>query len=139
MKKENRFVFYLLSFTWGLLWTVIGLLTALFIVIVYRKEVRVVKHQGRLRIHFKKKNFGGASMGVVIITSGGFISPRLVKHELGHTIQSARFGLLFIPLIAIPSGIRYQYRSRTKKPLKTMYDDIWFEGQATRLGSKYFN
>ena len=139
MKRENRFVFYLLSFTWGLLWTVIGLLTALVIVIVYRKEVLVVRHQGRLRIHFKERNFGGASIGVVIITSGGFTSPRLVNHELGHTIQSARFGPLFIPLIAIPSGIRYQYRKRTKKPLKTMYDDIWFEGQATRLGSRYFN
>lgn len=138
MKKENRFAFYLLSFTWGLLWTVIGLLTALFIVIVYRKEVLVVGHQGRLRIHFTKRNFGGASIGVIIITSGKPINPRLVNHELGHTIQSARFGLLFIPLIAIPSGIRYQYRMRTKKSLKTKYDDIWFEGQATRLGSRYF-
>lgn len=139
MKRENRFAFYLLSFTWGLLWTVIGLLTALVIVIVYRKEVLVVEQQGRLRIHFMKKNFGGASMGVVIITSGTFINPRTVKHELGHTIQSAWFGPLFIPLIAIPSGIRYQYRMRTKKPLKTKYDDIWFEGQATRLGHEYFN
>lgn len=138
MRRENRFVFYFLSFTWGLLWTLIGLLTALVIVIVYRKEVWIVKHQGRLRIHFKKKSFGGASMGVVIITSGAYRNPRTVKHELGHTIQSARFGPLFIPLIAIPSGIRYQYRMRTKKQLKTMYDDIWFEGQATRLGSKYF-
>lgn len=139
MKRENRFAFYLLSFTWGLLWTMIGLLTALFIVIVFRKEVLVVNHQGRLGIHFTEKNFGGASIGVVIITSGRSVSPEIVKHELGHTIQSAWFGPLFIPLIAIPSGIRYQYRMRTKKPLKTEYDDIWFEGQATRLGSKYFS
>lgn len=138
MKRENRFAFYLLSFTWGLLWTMIGLLTTLVIVIVFRKEVLFTKHQGRLRIHFTERNFGGVSMGVVIITSGGFISSGLVRHELGHTIQSAWFGPLFIPLIAIPSGIRYQYRMRTKKSLKTAYDDIWFEGQATRLGSKYF-
>lgn len=139
MKRENRFAFYLLSFTWGLLWTMVGLMTALVIVILYRKEVLVATHQGRLRIHFTKRNFGGASIGVVIITSGEFINPRTVKHELGHTIQSAWFGPLFIPLIAIPSGIRYQYRMRTKKSLKTLYDDIWFEGQATRLGNKYFS
>lgn len=138
MKRENRFVFYLLSFTWGLLWTMIGLLTALVIIIVFRKEVLVTRYQGRLRIHFVRRSFGGAGLGVVVITSGKSLSPGLVRHELGHTIQAAWFGPLFIPLIAIPSGIRYQYRTRTKKPLKTKYDDIWFEGQATRLGNKYF-
>lgn len=137
MKKENRVLFYLLSFTWGLLWTTIGLLAALVIVIVFRKEVKVTKFQGRLRIHFEKRDFGGASLGVVIITSGDF-DIELIRHELGHTVQSAWFGPLFIPLIAIPSWIRCQYRMRTKKPLKTEYDDIWFEGQATRLGNKYF-
>lgn len=139
MKRENRFAFYLLSFTWGLLWTMIGLLTALVIVIVFRKEVLVVKHQGRLRIHFIKRNFGGVSMGVVIITSGEFTNQTLVRHELGHTLQSAWFGPLFIPLIAIPSGIRYQLWSRIKKKYPgKKYNDIWFERQATELGTLYF-
>ena len=138
MKRENRVMFYLLSFTWGLLWTMLGLLTALVIVIVFVKEVKVTKFQGRLRIHFRNRDFGGASMGVVIITSGNFDDIELIRHELGHTVQSAWLGPLFIPLIAIPSAIRYQYRTWTKKPLKTKYDDIWFEGWATRLGYKYF-
>lgn len=138
MKRENRVMFYLLSFTWGLLWTMLGLLTALVIVIVFGKEVKVTKFQGRLRIHFRNRDFGGASMGVVIITSGNFDDIELIRHELGHTVQSAWLGPLFIPLIAIPSAIRYQYRTWTKKPLKTDYDDIWFEGWATRLGYKYF-
>ena len=40
-------------------------------------------------------------------------------------------------LVSAPSSIRYWQRrikTRLRKPLKTAYDDIWFEGQATRLG-----
>ena len=138
MKKENRFVFYLLSFTWGLLWTLIGLLTALVVIIIFRKDVYVRRYKGRIRIHLWRDCGFGISMGVVVITAGRLILSKVVKHELGHTIQAARFGLLFIPLIAIPSGIRYQYRTRTKRPLTVPYNAIWFEGQATRLGDKYF-
>jgi len=40
-------------------------------------------------------------------------------------------------LVNLPSTIRYWYRrnaDRRGKQLKREYDDIWFEGQATRLG-----
>lgn len=47
--------------------------------------------------------------------------------------------MLFV--ITIPSAIRYWYRELKyhRKGLvpPTMYDDIWFEGQATRWGQTY--
>jgi hypothetical protein len=46
--------------------------------------------------------------------------------------------MLFV--ITIPSAIRYWYREiRARKGLKneTGYDDIWFEGDATRRGEEF--
>lgn len=137
-KKENKIVFYTLSLTWGLLWTLIGILVLAIIKIIYRKDVEITNCHGRIAIHFYEKNFGGVSFGLVIITSGPRQTESLTRHELGHTIQAALFGPLFILCVAIPSGIRYQYRMRTKRPLKTTYDSIWFERQATEFGDKYF-
>lgn len=141
MKKENKVLFYFLSFTWGLLWTIIGLLAFLF-VLPFTNENRCVKiYRGRLVIHFKKANFGGASLGLVIFTSS--MRKSLLNHEVGHSIQNIYFGPLFPFLVAIPSGIRYQLfdwldtRHRNKYNERLDYDRAWFEGQATKLGNKH--
>ena len=64
-------------------------------------------------------------------------------HEYGHGIQNLWWGPLFLFVIAIPSAIRYWWRifyrkfiyPKNRKKLPA-YDDIWFEGQATKLGKK---
>lgn len=46
-----------------------------------------------------------------------------------------------VTVVALPSVIRYWIREiqyKCKKPPKTDYDAIWFEGQATKSGLKYF-
>lgn len=136
-RKENMLVFYLLSFTWGIVWTLFGLIVLLLVFILFRKEICISFYRGRIRVHFLEKYYGGISLGLVIMTTGSLESYTISDHEIGHTIQAAWFGIFFIPLVAIPSGIRYQYRTRTKKKLKTAYDDIWFERQATKLGGLY--
>ena len=44
-------------------------------------------------------------------------------------------------VVCIPSAVRYWYREfkyhRKKLTPPTKYDDIWFEGQATKWGSEY--
>lgn len=66
-----------------------------------------------------------------------------MAHECGHGIQNIIFGPLFPFLVAIPSVIRYWYREviwrkdRERYFQLPKYDDIWFEGQATRWGDKY--
>lgn len=65
-----------------------------------------------------------------------------MAHEAGHGLQNIVWGFLFPFVVCIPSAIRYWYRElkyhrKHIKP-KTEYDDIWFEGQATRWGHIYY-
>ena len=65
----------------------------------------------------------------------------LRDHEFGHSIQNCRFGPLMPFLVSIPSSTRYRwrlFRERVlKKPSATPYDSVWFEAQATRLGTEF--
>lgn len=139
MKKESLVLFYLLSFTWGLLYTAVGIVVLIFIMILMPGKIRLSTARGRIRVHFKYKAFGGASLGIVIITSGNFYNHSLINHEIGHSIQNAWFGPAFPFIVAIPSAIRYQmWDYLVEKHNRKDYDAIWFEGQATRLGDIYF-
>lgn len=188
----NKFLFYLLAFTWGLPMTLIGLIVALVLVIAGFKP----KKYGYC-IHFEVgEHWGGLELGVVFLTdkTSGI---RTKNHELGHGIQNAILGPLFPFLVAIPSSIRYwlrEYKTRKGKigfsvlvhsiflvivaglsvlaaftmpwvavfpvfvgAYSTLifswllfkeipqydqgyvdYDAIWFEGDATRRGYKFF-
>jgi hypothetical protein len=84
--------------------------------------------------------WGGASLGPVIITGKTFNS-HTMKHEHGHAIQNCWFGPFMPFIVCIPSAIRYWYRElrylRNGKTPPTAYDDAWFEGQATRVGTEF--
>ena len=87
-------------------------------------------------------HLGGASIGPVIIT-GKTPSANIMKHEHGHAIQNCLFGPLMPFIVCIPSVARYWYRElrylRKGEIPHTKYDDVWFEGQATRIGTEFIN
>ncbi len=66
----------------------------------------------------------------------------MLNHEFGHSIQNCYWGILFPFLIAIPSALRYWYRTLTVhcgiKKIQDLpaYHAIWFEAQADRLGTE---
>ena len=131
--KFKIFMFYFLSFTWGLPFTLVGLIVAFVLKLLgYRSEKFAL-----VRFFEIGKNWGGIDLGLFFVTSQNSTF-RIRCHEFGHAIQNCMFGPLTLFIICIPSAIRYWYRElhyyrRGKEP-KTNYDDIWFEGQATRLG-----
>ena len=132
MKKSK---FYALSFTWGLPLTLIGLIVAAVLLCAGEKP----KKWGLCCYFEVGENWGGLELGVIFLTNK---SPSVTcrNHELGHGIQNCWFGFLMPFIVCIPSAIRYWYRAIRRKrglPNKTAYDDIWFEGQATRLGTEY--
>lgn len=135
-KMRNKIGFYLLSFTWGFPMTIVGLVVAIVLIIMGHKPTTL--HH---RMHFKVgKRWGGVSLGTVIITDQNPTNHTL-KHELGHTVQNVWFGPLFPLLVGVPSVIRYWYRKlliRSGQSDLPPYDAIWFEGQASELGNKYF-
>ena len=127
-------MFYFLSFTWGLLLTLFGLIVALILRVLgyHSKKFALV------RFFEIGEGWGGFELGLFFVANQNSTF-HLRCHEFGHAIQNCMFGPLTPFIICIPSVIRYWYRElhyyrRGKEP-KTSYDDTWFEGQATRLGT----
>ena len=136
MKLLSKKSFYLLSWTWGLPMALIGGITMLILMIAGKKP----KRWGDCYYIEVGKDWGGLNFGMFFLTSEK--PSRYTKnHEHGHAIQNCYFGFLTPFLITIPSAVRYWYRELKyhKKGIvpPTDYDDIWFEGQATELGTDY--
>lgn len=135
----KRILFYVISFSWGVILSTIGLI--MLIPFAFAKKVRVF--HGRLYGVFPKC-FGeswGFEMGCFFFVSYDCENNDFLRsHESGHGIQQLIFGPLQI-FISLASCIRFWYRELkyNKKGLapKTNYDDIWFEKMATNLGNKY--
>lgn len=144
MKKENMFLFYLLSFTWGAIYTFIGLLVLLVIRLFFNRlieEYRIVA--GRIAIITKKALSGAFELGIVYVIDKDCMELyELHAHEIGHSIQNAWFGPFFI-ILAIVGVIRFHLwdwlseRHYKKHGEYLDYYGVWFEAQATELGNKY--
>lgn len=133
----NKTLYYLLSLTWGLPLTVVGGIVSAILLILGFKPKRF----GWCWCFEIGENWGGIELGLAFITNKN-APHRLKAHEFGHGIQNCYFGPLMIPVICIPSVIRYWFRELQYKLGKTNlpdYDAIWFEGQATKLGLKYID
>lgn len=136
MKKINLVLFYILSFTWGLLFSTVGAFVILALMLTGHKPK--VFH-GRIYCEVGK-GWGGAEFGCFFVVCKD-ADDFLKRHEAGHGIQNIIFGPLTPFLISIPSAIRYWHRELKyhRKGLnpKTAYYDIWFEDQATTFGYLY--
>ena len=128
-------LYWIAELTWGLLMNIIGLISALFLLIIGKTPYRV----GHTFMFYFGKGWGGLTLGAVIIVSHD-CSFSTISHEYGHTVQNLIFGP-FELFIGIASAARYWYREikRKRDPACHLppYDSIWFEGQATRLGLKF--
>ena len=132
--KINMPWFYILSCTWGSILTLCGLIVFLAMVLTGHKP-----HRWGYCWYFEvgRKSWGGCEWGPVFLKDR-FSGDHIKNHEFGHGLQNCVLGPFMIFLVSAPSSIRYWARRiqlRLGKPLKTAYDDIWFEGQATRLGT----
>jgi hypothetical protein len=85
-------------------------------------------------------HWGGLELGVCFLTDKT-PSTHTKNHEHGHGIQNCYWGFLMPFVICIPSAIRYWYRklkyyNQGLTP-PTKYDDMWFEGDATKRGTEF--
>ena len=133
----NEKTFYQLSWTWGIIMTLIGKLVHLILEFLgYKAERNMYGYVIRIG-----KGWGGAGMGPYCIASED-CSIHTLNHEFGHAIQNCYFGTFHV-LISIASGLRYQYReylvrAKGKKYSELPdYDSAWYEGMATSLGEQY--
>ena len=128
----TSFIFYLLSFTWGLPMTLAGCFASLFMLLAGKKPERV----GYCFCFRVGRGWGGLSLGIFIFASED-LNKRILWHEHGHGLQNCVFGPFTVFFVSLPSAVRYWYRrlKKNKSNLKP-YDGIWFEGQATRIGQR---
>ena len=137
---KYKILYYILSFTWGLPMTLLGVFVALGLLIIGYKP----KRYGGCW-HFEVgKGWGGLNIGLIIITSQN-PSDHTLAHEHGHSVQNCCLGPVMPFLVAIPSATRYWYREwlvrsgRKKYAELPDYYSVWYEGTATILGNKVIN
>ena len=135
----KRILFYILSFTWGGIMSIIGGLVILCLLPFGKVHV----YHGRIYAAVGEW-WGGISLGCFFLCdmyAHNHPDDGTLSHEAGHGLQNCIWGPLFIFVIAIPSLIRSQYLNMKyySKGIECPfdYDDIWFEGQATKWGKKY--
>ena len=138
MMKYNKFLFYFLSFTWGLPMTLIGCLVAAVLFVLGCKP----KKWGWCWYFEVGENWGGVELGIFFLTNKN-PSVHIRNHEHGHGFQNCIFGFLMPFIVCIPSAVRYWYReylvlSGRKKAYELPdYDSVWFERQASTIGTEF--
>lgn len=120
--------------------TLIGCIAALFLLILRYKPIK----WGYCYYFEVGENWGGLDLGPIFITNKN-PSEHTKSHEHGHGIQNCWFGLLMPFIVCIPSAIRYWYREYLMRSGKKTYselpdyDSVWFESQATALGTEFID
>lgn len=134
---KNKATFYTLSFTWGIIMSIVGSLVAAVLFIAGYKP----KKWGHCWYFEVGDNWGGLELGPFFLTDKN-PSEHVRNHEHGHGFQNCTYGP-FMVIISLMSAFRYWYRelkyNRKGLTPPTKYDDIWFEGEATRLGTEFMN
>jgi len=128
---KNRWLYYILNFTWGIVTNIMGAFVALGLLITGHKPKT---YFGTVQF-IVGKWWGGFSLGLFQVRDQDS-SEEVSYHELGHSYQNVWMGPFWLFVVAIPSVIRYNYQNhREKKGLPNAdYDSIWFEGSATETG-----
>ena len=145
-------MFWVISLTWGIIMTSIGLVITGVLNLVkliaklFKKDLKIKTHiNGCSLITEVGGNWGGVELGAVALCgnyseSNKYWFEHTRRHEFGHAVQHLIFGPLFIFVVAIPSACRYWYQrimqGKGKHFASDWYDSIWFEGGATRWGTK---
>ena len=108
--KIPKSIFYFLTFTWGLPFTMLGLIAALALRLGGHKP----KKHGYCYYFEVGENWGGINLGLFFIVNKGS-SAAIRDHEHGHAVQNCYLGPLMLVLVAIPSLLRSRYRAYTVK------------------------
>ena len=137
---KHMWLYYILNYTWGIIMTLIGWVALGFVRLFFHKKVVDHGKFGPCHYIMLFDNWGGLDLGTNFFLAdnmGRDWTLHTKQHETGHTFQNALLGPLAIFLIFIPSAIRYWLDVFGK--IKSPYDLIWFEGNASTVGEEYYN
>jgi len=134
---HHKVLFYILSYTWGILSTLGGWAIFLFVLIFKRKSIVEKGKFFTARYIIFGNNWGGLECGTTFLVAGNMSKNYTIHskcHELGHTYQAAVWGPFVLFLFYFPSVIRYWYQRLSKHNKPVPYDCIYFEKSASYIG-----
>ena len=117
--KIQQVVYWVLSYTWGIIMTLIGSVVALALIITGHKPKKFGWDIG----FNVGKWWGGVSFGPFFLTDS-FDDMGTKCHEHGHGFQNIIIGPLFPFLVGIPSSIRYWLREFDTHKKRTIYSCV---------------
>lgn len=134
----KRILFTVLQLTWGALQTLAGLI--LFLVLIKRRHFIY-----RCCAATEWSRAQSLSLGLFIFISDrahGDVRDELCAHEYGHCIQSLILGVLYFPVIALPSGLwcmhpRFEKKRRERNiTYYSFFTERWANRIAERVTGK---
>lgn len=133
---KHKILYYLLSLTWGVLLTIVGVFVTLALAIakIFNHNIKFSKYDWVYSISVGSC-WGGFETGLMFVRDSTSYTS-LDAHEFGHTFQNTLFGPLQI-FLSLSSAIRYWYQTirewkgKTNKP----YDSYWLEDVASQCGA----
>lgn len=84
-------------------------------------------------IHVKGR-WGAISLSRYIFCDDHYFESTMVKHEYGHTLQSKKLWLLYLPIIGLPSLIWNKFFRSYRRRNRISYYDFYTESWANELG-----
>ena len=117
----KKWVFWLLSLTWGMPWTLIGILAAVVLEILGYKPQR----WGYCRYYEVGRRWGGVSFGPVFIVERS-ARDFTKDHEHGHAIQNCYYGPLMPFMVCLPSALRWWMRRCREQLTKKIFVFVWY-------------
>lgn len=130
---RRRWVFYLLSLTWGLPATLIGAIMALFVAL-FGAPYKFQRYGWCWMFEMPGIDWG-LNMGLFLVAPSNITW--IKKHEVGHAVQNCYLGIFMPAVVLIPSLIRFWFRkliTTLGHPPRSNYSDIWFEHSADTSG-----
>lgn len=125
----KKVLFILCQCTWGMIQTVLG-----FIIFLYHVKHSHLYFHGAVVTLWKKD--AGLSLGLFIFLPANSPTPRLLRHEYGHAIQSLIFGPLYLIVMGLPSLLWFHlpWCQKYRQTQNISYYEFYTERLADYLG-----
>ena len=133
MKKlTNKYIFYLLQWTWGIIANLIGLIVFLFMLCF---KCSMFYYHNSIYLEHKLKIHGHFSLGCFCFITTNYNIDSL-NHESGHSLQNAVYGIFYL-VIALMSALRFLIKYQILNKNTSDYYNVWYEKEASDWGGLY--
>lgn len=132
----NKFLFYLIQFTWGIIQNLLGFFVFMFIIIFMGGKIKPRYKNAFICEAVRLK--GGVSLGCFIVVNNANDNFTL-NHEYGHTLQSLILGVFYLFVIGLPSLIWAAFFEEYRNKNKINYYSFYTEKWANKLAGKKYD